>query len=909
MLLLLSLLTPRADAQATAPTPPEDPPPEDPEAPPAEIVSGPAIAGYVEAPYPAEAEAQGLEGVVKLRISLTAEGEVEDVEVVGPAGHGFDEAAVDAVLAMEWEPARTAEGPVPVVFEFDYGFVLREEAPEPDPAAPLPVNLDGVILEMATRNPIPGALVSVRAVDGVAVDLDALVGAELTAETDAEGRFELRGVPLGEVALTLRHVGHVSDERTVEVVEGQVTSAKLWLRAEAYRENEVVALYDRPKEEVTRRTITIQEVKRIPGTFGDPVKVIQTLPGAARTPFGTGLLVIRGADPEDSGVYIDGIRVPIIYHLTGTTSVLSPELIESVDYLPGGYGVQFGRTMGGTVNIRTKSEFDEDKIVWGTDILDSQVYYEGKPDKAGKHGLAIGVRRSYIDLFIPLFLGDTDFVLKPRYWDYQLKWVPEIGRGELSAFVYGFDDVLRVATPADLAQGSDQDTQGALAVKYNSHRVLFRWQHPLSERLSFEVLPSLGVDSANTGLGEEFGLRSTNWVSQVRSQFVWKPAPEVEIVPGIDFLGGLWQFDFLSAINLDAIDDPLAERESVQFGGRGALWSPDLFLRANLRPLGGGSDQLLLSPGLRLNYAGFTTRGEIAGDDPLPPTNIGAVDPRVLVRYQVVEDRFALKGATGLYNQPPQPQEALGVGTSATTGFERSWSTTVGWEQRLSPAIHYDVDLFYRQMGQLIVLDEAWTGFGSNPFVNGGAGRAYGMEFMARHDPVGPLFGWVSYTLSRASRRDPFECYEEGDQSENRLVGTGPCWYLFDFDQTHIFSAQAGYDLPFDFGISAQVQYVTGNPSSLYDTGVYDADSDFYNPFRVGARNDGRLPPFFQTSLRFDKLWTFRRWQLDTYVDLINAVRGVNAEFTLYNFDYTEAAYLRGLPFIPNIGIEAKFYP
>ena len=80
---------------------------------------------------------------------------------------------------------------------------------------------------------------------------------------------------------------------------------------------------EREETEVTRRTISIEEVKRIPGTFGDPLKVIQTLPGAARTPFGTGFLVIRGADPEDSGVYIDGIRVPLIYHLTGTTSILS----------------------------------------------------------------------------------------------------------------------------------------------------------------------------------------------------------------------------------------------------------------------------------------------------------------------------------------------------------------------------------------------------------------------------------------------------------------------------------------------------------------------------------------------------------------------------------------------------------
>ena len=49
--------------------------------------------------------------------------------------------------------------------------------------------------------------------------------------------------------------------------------------------------------------------------------------------------------------------------------------------------------------------------------------------------------------------------------------------------------------------------------------------------------------------------------------------------------------------------------------------------------------------------------------------------------------------------------EAVGVGAASTTGFERSWSTSFGWEQRLSKAITYDVDLFYRKMDRLIVLD------------------------------------------------------------------------------------------------------------------------------------------------------------------------------------------------------------
>ena len=55
----------------------------------------------------------------------------------------------------------------------------------------------------------------------------------------------------------------------------------------------------------------------MPGTFGDPVRIVQSLPGAARAPFGTGMLVLRGANPGDSKVYVDGEdlgRTPLVGH-------------------------------------------------------------------------------------------------------------------------------------------------------------------------------------------------------------------------------------------------------------------------------------------------------------------------------------------------------------------------------------------------------------------------------------------------------------------------------------------------------------------------------------------------------------------------------------------------------------------
>ena len=129
-----------------------------------------------------QAEAQGIEGVVVLLVELDETGAVVRVEVSQPAGHGFDEAAADAVSRMKFSPAITEAGPIPVLFEMPYGFQLTPEVP--DEPVELPVNLDGDVVEMGTRNPVAGARVVVD-------------GTDLVATTDDTGHFEVRGVPTG----------------------------------------------------------------------------------------------------------------------------------------------------------------------------------------------------------------------------------------------------------------------------------------------------------------------------------------------------------------------------------------------------------------------------------------------------------------------------------------------------------------------------------------------------------------------------------------------------------------------------------------------------------------------------------------------------------------------------------------
>lgn len=874
LLISLALSAPAFAAEPSAAEPaPEELPP---------LLREPALVEFVDAPYPEAARTAQIEGKVLLAIEIDEAGAVTNVDVLRGSGTdvGLEAAAVDAARRFRFSPAEDATGPVPVVVEFEYGFVLDAAAKEgavpqvspPDGAGDveeLPVNLDGTLVEMGTRRPLAGMVVRVEP-----------GGMEST--TDPAGRYAFRGVPGGALTLRVVHPGYEALEQPVQVSAAELTTVKLWLRNRSYNDAGVIGVYRQPSAEVSKRTISMEEIRRVPGTFGDPIRVIQTLPGAARSPFGTGFLIIRGSNPEDSGVYVDGIRIPYIYHIGGFESVINPDLVGAVDYLPGGFGPRYGRSTGGVVDVRTRTEFPErTEVAWSTDLLDSGALVRGTIGKKNQHGFGVAARRSYIDAILPVFL-DEGFVARPLWWDYQAKyqWQGD-GPDEFSLLFFGFEDELIVSTPPGFAQGSDQDGQGELGTRYSTHRILARWEHSFSEELALHLIPSFGNDNAEFSLGNSWRLQQSQWLAEIRAELPWTPNEHVKIVPGVDFIGGISPFSIELPYDPAqfAETDPLAEREPYVVDDVQTGWGPDLYVLAELRPMA-DPERLLLTPGLRFNFLSIPGEYEIF-----------AFDPRFSGRFSVFPGG-RVKGTVGLYHQPPQPFQSYRADDKPVElAFERSLSSSLGWEQDIGQAVQVDAEFFYKALDNLVVSNPEFESLDDQFFVNAGVGRAYGLEILLRHAPIDRFFGWISYTLSRSERRD--------QPSED--------WYPFDYDQTHILVGTAGYKLPWDIEVSAKAEYVTGNPTTPYSLGVYDIDQDRYQAFATGAPNSERLPSYWAVSARVDKLFTFRDWQLNLYVDLLNVVHGTNPEFELYNYDYTEKSYIKGLPFIPSPGFEARF--
>ena len=85
------------------------------------------------------------------------------------------------------------------------------------------------------------------------------------------------------------------------------------------------------------------------------------------------------------------------------------------------------------------------------------------------------------------------------------------------------------------------------------------------------------------------------------------------------------------------------KNDSTVFEGKGYVWAPDLYVKAEFRPLK-DPDRWLLSPGIRWSVIDLR---DVISDTKL--LQAWGWDPRLLSRFEVFEGGFSKSGSGHLY--------------------------------------------------------------------------------------------------------------------------------------------------------------------------------------------------------------------------------------------------------------------
>ena len=354
------------------------------------LTKAPELKSFVEAPYPESAKAEKLNASVVLLITIDAQGKVKDVGVQesSKSPHDFDKNALEAAKKFIFSPAEIDGKPASVQIAFKYDFTFTEEVVQVEEKREVS-QFSGVVFEKGTGQPATGLLVR-------------LLDRKLKTYTDEEGKFSFSDLEPGKIRISIDSENYYTILDVENIVAKKETTVRYFAEPKVGGEsNSLTVVGRRTKKEVVKRTLTVEEIRKIPGTQGDAIKVVQNLPGVARIPFGGGGLVVRGSNPGDSGSMINRHFLPLIFHFGGIRSIFPSELLESIDFYPGNYSSEFGRFSGGIIDARFKRpRGDRFHFRAEADVFDAGILLEGP---VGKHGtFALSGRRSYIDALLQI---------------------------------------------------------------------------------------------------------------------------------------------------------------------------------------------------------------------------------------------------------------------------------------------------------------------------------------------------------------------------------------------------------------------------------------------------------------------------------------------------------------------------
>jgi hypothetical protein len=647
----------------------------------------------------------------------------------------------------------------------------------------------GTVLDKVTRRPLPAT---------VKLESDLLDGERVTT-TDEAGHFRFAGLSPGHYAVTASAEKFYSERITVEVGPRAASQLDFELAPLAsLSEQMTIRAESKVLDETQAATITTLDHAQV-----------GVLPEARRTQLTDVItpFVASAVGGHDNLVHLRGNELSLNTFINGVsffdnphqlfTPGLSPEIIQSVNVITGGFPAEFGNRFGGILDIVTRSGFDANNhgsvSVGAGDYLRDNVAFDygGHTQNFGyfAYGQAFQSDR-FLNTPEPLRFHDRG---RGSRVFAQLDYRP------------GSSDSFKLALTADgtnfeLPNTTEDELRGRDFFQRNREQTaILSWDHMFSatsmvstalyERLaSARLIPTSDPFSIQAG-----GLRDDITLG-AKSDYSFFTGRHT-IKAGIDLMLLRLREDFL----FDPRENEI-EVEPFDFRGRETGGQASFYFQDQVRPF----RNLTANLGLRYDQYSTVTSGH-------------AFSPRINLAYSLPGARTVLHFAYNRFFAPPPIENLL---LSARLGFE-------GQPPQISRSNHFEAGVSHSIKEKLVLRLTGYWRSDSNSFettelanvrifapTTFARGKAYGLEFgaqLAEIERLG-LSGYFGYTAQRAFQTGPVSggfTVEEVEPGERAAAA---------FDQVH--TAVAGLtwrERRTGFWASSTLEYGSGTPAALPD--------------------------------------------------------------------------------------------
>ncbi|HEX5743088.1 MAG TPA: TonB-dependent receptor [Flavobacteriaceae bacterium] len=639
------------------------------------------------------------------------------------------------------------------------------------------------------------------------------------------------------------------------------------------------------KEEslISVQTISAVEIFRNPGGNRDISKVIQILPGVGSTLSFRNDIIVRGGAPNENRFYLDGIEVPNINHFAtqgssgGPVGMINVNFIKEVDFYTGAFTANRGNALSSILEFEQINGNDEK--LSGTIMIGSSdigLTLDGPINK--KSTFLFSARRSYLQfLFKALKLP---FI--PTYNDFQFKQFIKIDdRNQVTIIGLGAIDDFELNTSVN-SKVSDSTTikrnnyiLGNLpSNKQWNYTVGAKWVHYANQSFqtfvisrnhlknewnkykdNIELESNLLLDYASQEIENKFRFESThrfnNW------KWNWGTAYEF-----ITYKNDTYRLKEINgAVGVKEFTSQIDFNKYAVFTQLSSSFV---------------NNKLSFSFGIRTDFNDYSS-------DMNNPTK--HLSPRFSASYSI-SDQLTVNFNTGRYYQLP-PYTVLGYRNNLNELVNKINHVTYISSDHLVGGLEYlptnyskiSIEGFYKKYSKYpFLLNDSismanlggdFGVIGNEAVISTSKGRSYGIELLMQQKLSTSIYGILSYTFVRSEFQDKNERYIPSS-----------------WDNRHLLNITLGKKLNKNWEIGSKFRLLGGAPYTPYHKElsaikpIWDVTQQ--GIFDWNRLNEKRNPIFHSLDIRVDKKWYFKKWSLNTYLDIQN----------VYNNKVTAQAYL-----------------
>lgn len=729
----------------------------------------------------------------------------------------------------------------------------------------------GFITDAADGQPLPG----------VNVVLTNPAGDLFGNASDTDGFYAISRVPAGNYTLRATFIGFQDFERQVTVVAGEIQTVSIAMAIEETELGEVVVEGARETAGAANVTAGLQTIRPAdislvpaPDISADLVNYLTALPGVVSQGDRGGQLFIRGGEPTQNLVLLDGMQIFQPFHVVGFFSAFPSDIINTADVYAGGYGGKFGGRLSSVIDITARTG-NKRRPVGAVTVAPfvSSVRLEG-PIIPGKVSFLASYRKSVIEQGAAKLIDEP---LPFKFDDAFLKLHANLGKSaqwSLSGIRTTDNGRLGINPLNEDADGITQDEVNWENLAVGSRFIFL----PATLPVFAEIVTSYSE------LANEFGPPGAAERTTEASIFAFQ-ANVTHYIGNNNFNWGI----FLSSSQLDANLGGLFQNVQLQ---KEFITEVGAYLEPEFKPTEG----LNIQPGVRLQS--FPSKGETF------------IEPRLRVVWNAGIHR--LSAAAGVYHQ-----EITGLNDRRDAGdIFTAWTAApfgsipearhviAGYRIEPTRWVRLSAEGFYKDLANLNVPE--WTAFPRfTTNVQLADGTARGFDLRMELGSSERFQATVSWGRSEVE-------YETTARALQILTGEDAVAYTPPHDRKDQLNVMANVNLK-GFNFSARWQFGSGLPFNeslgfdryvLLDSLVSVTEVPGEERVLYGRPYTGRLPTYHRLDISLDREF---RVGPTTFLTVQTGILNAYDRRNLFYLDLFTLRRVDQLPLIPTVGLKLEY--